>query len=284
MKQLNFVLATDSKIVSINSLYGAKIGYKAGRPFPQLYRSQAAMRFEREVRDQLLALRLDQEWVEWFKTTKHFSMTVNFILRTGISRRDVSNCDKALIDTITRFIKFDLGCEDFDDSLFSDVHFYKSTIPQGSKEYCCVQITESTHEMRFDIIPKPERLWFWEGSNLRPDLPKVPKRKKKGVSYVEEVETRDLANTFIYYLEPNTNITPEFLFKLSEEKTIILRNGTGFLYLGVLGNEEDWKENKSLLSFLDTEFKKANEQYSGIKLEYLPKDVNQSLEWLIREN
>lgn len=279
MKQLNFVLATDSKIVSINSLYGAKIGYKAGRPFPQLYRSQAAMRFEREVRDQLLALRLDQEWVEWFKTTKHFSMTVNFILRTGISRRDVSNCDKALIDTITRFIKFDLGCEDFDDSLFSDVHFYKSTIPQGSKEYCCVQITESTHEMRFDVIPKPERLWFWEGCTKKPDFPKVPKRKKKGEIYLEEVQNKQDANTYMYILDSNTALTPELFFKLSEDKTNVLRRSSGFLYIGLL-DLENWRdENKKLLEFLINEFNEANKQYSGIKLEVL-EDINESMIWL----
>lgn len=279
MKQLNFVLATDSKIVSINSLYGAKIGYKAGRPFPQLYRSQAAMRFEREVRDQLLALRLDQEWVEWFKTTKHFSMTVNFILRTGISRRDVSNCDKALIDTITRFIKFDLGCEDFDDSLFSDVHFYKSTIPQGSKEYCCVQITESTHEMRFDVIPKPERLWFWEGCTKRPDLPKVPKRKKKGEIYLEEVQNKQEANTYMYILDSSTALTPELFFKLSEDKTNVLRRSSGFLYIGLLDLESWTDENKKLLEFLINEFNEANKQYSGIKLEVL-EDINESMIWL----
>jgi hypothetical protein len=279
MKQLNFVLATDSKIVSINSLYGAKIGYKAGRPFPQLYRSQAAMRFEREVRDQLLALRLDQEWVEWFKTTKHFSMTVNFILRTGISRRDVSNCDKALIDTITRFIKFDLGCEDFDDSLFSDVHFYKSTIPQGSKEYCCVQITESTHEMRFDVIPKPERLWFWEGCMKKPDLPKVPKRKKKGEIYLEEVQNKQEANTYMYILDSSTALTPELFFKLSEDKTNVLRRSSGFLYIGLLDLENWADENKKLLEFLINEFNEANKQYSGIKLEVL-EDINESMIWL----
>lgn len=279
MKQLNFVLATDSKIVSINSLYGAKIGYKAGRPFPQLYRSQAAMRFEREVRDQLLALRLDQEWVEWFKTTKHFSMTVNFILRTGISRRDVSNCDKALIDTITRFIKFDLGCEDFDDSLFSDVHFYKSTIPQGSKEYCCVQITESTHEMRFDVIPKPERLWFWEGSTKRPNLPKVPKRKKKDEIYLEEVQNKQEANTYMYILDSSTALTPELFFKLSEDKTNVLRRSSGFLYIGLLDLESWTDENKKLLEFLINEFNEANKQYSGIKLEVLG-DINESMTWL----
>lgn len=279
MKQLNFVLATDSKIVSINSLYGAKIGYKAGRPFPQLYRSQAAMRFEREVRDQLLALRLDQEWVEWFKTTKHFSMTVNFILRTGISRRDVSNCDKALIDTITRFIKFDLGCEDFDDSLFSDVHFYKSTIPQGSKEYCCVQITESTHEMRFDVIPKPERLWFWKGCTKKPDLPKVPKRKKKGEIYLEEVQNKQDANTYMYILDSSTALTPELFFKLSEDKTNVLRRSSGFLYIGLLDLENWGDENKKLLEFLINEFNEANKQYSGIKLEVL-EDINESMVWL----
>ena len=278
MKQLNFVLATDSKIVSINSLYGAKVGWKAGRPFPQLYRSQSAMRFEREVRDQLLALHLDKEWVDWFKTTKHFSMIVNFILRTGVTRRDVSNCDKALIDTITRFIKYDLGCEDFDDSLFSDVHFYKSTIPQGNKEYCCVQITESTHEIRFDVIPKPEKLWFY--GDLRPDLPKVPKRKKKDTVYLEEVVDKSMANTLIYYLTPETELTPELFYKISEDKTRILKNSAGFLYLGILGTAEDWGERQNLLDFLMQEFQKAHEIYSGIGCQELGEDVNNSLTWL----
>ena len=274
MKQLNFVLATDSKIVSINSLYGAKVGWKAGRPFPQLYRSQSAMRFEREVRDQLLALHLDQEWVEWFKNTKHFSMTVNFILRTGVSRRDVSNCDKALIDTITRFIKYDLGCEDFDDSLFADVHFYKSTIPQGNKEYCCVQICESTHEIRFDVIPKPETLWFY--GDLRPNLPKVPKRKKKGETYLEEAVDKDHANTFVYYITPDTELTPELFYKIAEDKTRILKNGAGFLYLGVM------RFSSEHLKFLKEEFKIAHEQYSGIIFQEIG-DVDDSLPWLLQK-
>lgn len=276
MKQLNFVLATDSKIVSINSLYGAKVGWKAGRPYPQLYRSQSAMRFEREVRDQLLALHLDKEWIDWFKTTKHFSMTVNFILRTGVTRRDVSNCDKALIDTITRFIKFDLGCEDFDDSLFSDVHFYKSTIPQGNKEYCCVQITESTHEIRFDVIPKPEKLWFY--NDIKPDLPKIPKRRKKGVTYLEEVDRKELANTIAYYLTPDMKLTPELFYNIAEDKTRILKNGAGFLYIGFLGNLEEFDQD--LLNFLKTEIKSAHEQYSGIIYQELGDDINKSLTWL----
>lgn len=281
MKQLNFVLATDSKIVSINSLYGAKVGYKAGKPYPQLYRSQSAMKFEREVREQLLALHLEQdpEWIKWFKETKHFSMTVNFILRTGVNRRDVSNCDKALIDTITRFIKFDLGCDDFDDSLFSDVHFYKSTIPQGNKEYCCVQICESTHEIRFDVIPKPEKLWFYD---LKPDLPKVPKRKKKGMNYLEEAESKDKANTYVYYLSPDMKITPELFYEISEDRARILRNGSGFLYLGLIGSKEEWERsrNKDHIEFLIKEFNEATEQYSGIICQHLGDDINKSLDWL----
>ena len=278
MRQLNFVLATDSKIVSINSLYGAKIGWKAGRPFPQLYRSAGAMRFEREVREQLLALHLDAEWVNWFKTTKQFSMTVNFILRTGISRRDVSNCDKALIDTITRFIKYDLGCDDFDDSLFTDVHFYKSTIPQGQKEYCCVQIKESTHDMRFDIIPKPEKLWFWEGCEDKPALPKIPKRRKKGEVYLEEV-SKDQANTILYILTPNTNLTPELFYRIAEDKNSILNGAQGFFYLGVLGSKDEWGEKLEQLNFLISEINAGHEIYSGVIYQKL-KDINDVLEWL----
>ena len=280
-RQLNFVLATDSKIVSINSLYGAKIGWNAGKPFPQLYRSQGAMKFEREVREQLLALHLDQDWIDWFKTTKNFSMTVNFILRSGVSRRDVSNCDKALIDTITRFVKYDLGCDDFDDSMFADVHFYKSVIPQGVKEYCCVQIKESTHEIRFDYIPKPEKIWYWNETTEKPELPKIPKRRKKGEIYLEEVEDRSTANTFVYVLDPERKeiITPELFFEIAQCNSMILNNASGFLYVGILGGPEDWKSKWKDIEFLKKSLDQSKNIYSGINCELI-NSTDDILTWL----
>lgn len=281
MRQLNFVLATDSKIVSINSLYGAKIGWIAGRPIPQLYRSASAMKFEREVREQLLALHLDQEWVQWFKETQNFSMTVNFILRSGASRRDVSNCDKALIDTITRFIKYDLGCEDFDDSLFADVHFYKSTIPNGAKEYCCVQIKESTHNIRFDLIPKPETIWIWNNS-VELNFPKIPKRRKKDTIYLEKVEDKETANTFLYILQPKNSesIGNELFYHLAQDNCSTLSSMAGFLYLGIVGGEEEWGDKWKDIEFLRQNIQSSHEQYSGIQVRDLSGNEDEILGWL----
>lgn len=227
MKELNVIIKTKSKIVSINSLYGVKIAYNAGRPYPQMYRSASAMAFEREIRDQLLALKLGQDWIDFFRNTRSFSMTVNFILRTGISRRDVSNMDKALIDTVTRFIHDDLGVDTFDDSLFADVHFYKSLLKSGANEYCCIQIKESTHNLSFGVTPKPDKVWFSGGEF---EISK-PKRKKKDVHYIETVTDKDDADTWVYIITPETKIEPSLYIDITKTIDKINYLESGFVYV-----------------------------------------------------
>lgn len=226
-KELNVVIKTKSKIVSINSLYGVKIIYKAGRPIPQMYRSAGAMAFEREIRDQLIALKLGQDWIDFFSNTRSFSMTVNFILRTGISRRDVSNMDKALIDTVTRFIHDDLGVETFDDSLFADVHFYKSLLKSGANEYCCIQIKESTHNLNFSSSPKPDKVWFSSGDIVV----EKPKRKKKDINYIETVTNKEDADTLVYIITPETKIEPSLFIDITKTIDRINYLESGFVYV-----------------------------------------------------
>ena len=266
MSELNVVIKTKSKIVSINSLYGVKIAYNAGRPYPQMYRSASAMAFEREIRDQLIALKLGQEWIDFFTNTKSFSMTVNFILRTGISRRDVSNMDKALIDTVTRFIHDDLGVSSFDDSLFADVHFYKSLLKSGANEYCCIQIKESTHNLSFGNAPKPDKVWFSSGDLII----EKPKRKKKDVNYIETVE-KENADTFVYIITPETLIEPKLFIDITKTIEKINYLESGFIYV-VFKDLDDISAFEGLRCEID----KLGTHGKMKKI----KDINEVLEWM----
>ena len=251
-KELNILISTDTKIVSINSLYSVKVAYIAGHPRPQMYKSAAAQKFAREVTDQLRALHLGPDYVEWFKNTKAFSMTVNFVLKAGIKRRDVSNMDKLLIDTITRYVHDDLGVDTFDDSLFSSVQFFKSELPKSKKEYCIVQIRESTDNLRFDMVPIPETIWMWD-KNMQINIPAIPKRKKKGVRYFEVKEDRNGANTYVYILSPE-NFSPSIYTDILQDLDQLILGSTGFLCLGILGKESDWENNWAWIQTLKSRF------------------------------
>lgn len=274
-RELNILISTDTKIVSINSLYSVKIAYIAGHPRPQMYKSANAQKFAREVTDQLRALKLGQDWKEWFRDTPAFSMTVNFVLKAGIKRRDVSNMDKLLIDTITRYVHDDLGVESFDDSLFSSVQFFKSELPKSKKEYCIVQIRESRDNLRFDMVPIPETVWMWD-KNYKLDIPPLPKRKKKDTRYFEERENRSGANTFVYILSPS-NFSPDIYSDILQDLDQIILGSTGFLCLGVLGIEEDWGGNWAWIQTLKDRF--SGSGCRRVKAGDI-KDKNEILDWL----
>lgn len=273
--ELNILISTNTKIVSINSLYSVKVIYVAGHPRPQMYKSANAQKFAREVTDQLRALNLGQDYIDWFKNTKAFSMTVNFVLKAGIKRRDVSNMDKLLIDTITRYIHDDLGVSEFDDSLFSSVQFFKSELPKSSKEYCIVQIRESTDNLRFDAVPIPETVWCWDREN-KLDIPPTPKRKKKGVRYFTEMDNRDGANTIVYTISPS-NFSPSLYADILQDLDQIILGSTGFLCLGILGEEEDWGDNWAWIQTMKDRF--LGSECRRVKAENI-KDKNDILKWL----
>lgn len=273
--ELSFILATDTKIVSINSLYSVKIAYIAGHPRPQMYKSASAQRFAREVTDQLRALHLGPEYIDWFNNTKAFSMTVNFVLKAGMKRRDVSNMDKLLIDTITRYIHDDLGVSNFDDSLFSSVQFFKSELPKSKKEYCIVQIRESSDNLRFDMVPIPETIWFWD-KELKIEIPEIPKRRKKGVRYFSEREDRDGANTFVYILTPS-NFSPTIFADILQDLDQIILGSTGFLCLGIIGEEKDWDKDWAWIQTIKSRF--SGSGCRRVKAEEI-KDKNEILKWL----
>ena len=92
-KQFNFLLTLKrEKIISVNSLYLAgikKVGYKS---VPYIYKNPKANIIEGEIRDQLGAIDWS-EWLDFFRNTRYFSITISFILKSNLMRRDVQNLE-----------------------------------------------------------------------------------------------------------------------------------------------------------------------------------------------
>lgn len=162
-KEINLVIELSEKIVSINALYRAAIKYVSGRPIPFIYKTDVAKRMGAQIMNSLRAV----DWTEhipWLKETKYFTVTQNYIFKTGIDRRDVENGAKGISDFVVKFIHDELGISTFDDSKFSDLHLYKNILPGSKKEYICISIKPSTYELRYDNVEKPEKILFWAES------------------------------------------------------------------------------------------------------------------------
>lgn len=229
-KELNIVISSREKIVSINSLYNVRINYVGGRPVPKMYKSPKAQRFADEARKQLIAVKIDEDTKQWLTETKKFHMSIEFILGSGINRRDVSNCDKLVIDQVTAWIRDDLGVADFDDSLLSDVYFKKSYIPKADKEYCCIRLIESTRNLNI-VIEKPSKIWFNEFGD-KFTFPPIPKRKKKNVNYAEKVEEKDQSDTKIYIINKDSVINNPFLISdIESDGYKCAVDGIGFVFV-----------------------------------------------------
>ena len=152
MNEIKIVITLDNlKLISVNALYRAGLIYKGGKPVPYIYKIADAKKFEGIVDEQLKAI----DWtpyLDMLKETKYFKITNQYILKSGLSSRDVSNFTKLTDDTITRFIHGTLGISSFDDSKFIEEHLYKSIMPGSDKEYLCVSLSPSDFNYRFDII------------------------------------------------------------------------------------------------------------------------------------
>ena len=157
-KELNIKITLEGiKLISVNALYKAGMVKKGGKNVPYIYKCAEAKRFEALVHDQLRVL----DWtphLDWLKETKLFSVTNQYILKTGIKTRDVSNFTKLSDDVIVKFIKNELGVTNYDDSKYCEEHLYKSILPGSNKEYLCISIKPSEFDVRFDHIEVPEKI------------------------------------------------------------------------------------------------------------------------------
>lgn len=166
-EEINIMITLEGiKLISVNALYKAGMIKRGGKYTPYIYKCSEAKKFEALVHDQLRAI----DWnphIDWITKTKQFCITNQYILKSGIKSRDVSNFTKLSDDVITRFIKSELGISNFDDAKFVEEHLYKSIIPGGNKEYLCVSLHPSNFDVIFNHIEIPEKILLHS-----PDYPK----------------------------------------------------------------------------------------------------------------
>lgn len=284
--ELKILLTIPEKLVSVNELYKARISYSFGKPYPVLYKNPRAVKVGNIIRDQMLALDL-KGYIPWLNKTKKYEILMNFVLKTGIYRRDVQNLDKEIIDDLTRFIKNDLGISHFDDSEIFKCTFAKSICPSAEKEFVYVILKESSIEERIDLVDKPTRLYL-SGSYF----PNVPWRfqiaskfKDSGLEcfnpeeYLWDLEHRNIekfsrCNSELFVITPGD---------LSEElsQTIIetaSSKGTGkFLYVSVYGDLDDYSEEElGRIIFIENLLKGGNRIY----FKYIT-DFNELVNWIV---
>lgn len=240
-KVLNLLLTVSrEKIISVNALYKAGIKRVGGKNIPYIYKDPKASIIEAEIRNQLIPIDFS-EYLDFFRKTKYFSITISFILKENVMRRDVQNLDKNVIDILTKYIHEDLGIDTFDDSLFLDVHLSKSIIPKAKSEYLAIQIRESTNNVRFDIIEQPEKIYYPEQDTLK----KVKKKTKElglKVKYYSDIEKISDCDSEMEFLRPEVNRESlgKDIVKLTEKLLRIRSYDSKFFWLGIYGNQEDW--------------------------------------------
>lgn len=272
-RKLNFVLTVSSKFISVNDLYKAGLKYVAGRPKPYIYSNPKAKEMEREIVEQLRAVDFS-DYKEWLTNTKLFDVTISFVVKSNVTRRDVQNMDKRLLDILTRYIKNDLGISRFDDSLFISVHFYKSIIPKSKHEYACISITESKSSLRFDQIETPEKFYLGpEKEEWKKEIKKELKVRKLKCS--EKEEEKEKCNTRLKILTPDKKqtITLE-VANIINEVWECITSEIGFVYFGVLDSSEWTSEEKDQLEKTIELIKSISSGNSRIKVGFITEPKN----------
>ena len=249
-KEIKIFITLDSvKIQSINSMYKAGMIYKNGKPVPYIYKSAESKKVSDIMTNALRAIDWT-EYIDWLKETPQFTVTQNYIFKSGISRRDTGNCEKLISDVLVKFIHGELGIESFDDSKFTDLHLYKSIIPGGDHEYICISIKPSMFNTRFDQLPKPSCVSYnfpKPDSVLMKDLKQAHKEKGirfKFLSGEGNFRKTDTPDTEVLIINPTS---PDFPMTLVDIfKRIRGLGDTRFLYLLFLENSPVIEELKEM--------------------------------------
>lgn len=238
--KISILFSLRTPIVSVNNMYGTKVMYSGTRPYASMYRSATSKKMEAEVREQLKSVKFTEEQLDFLRNTEFFDLTFAFILRKG-KKRDTSNMSKLAEDCWTRYVHDDLGIDTYDDCKHARVILSKSYLPNSEHEYILMEISQSNHNMRYDLTPKPGKIHF--ETDRKTEIPPLPKRKKKGVNYVEEVSDKSSADCFVYCLSAEDSITPDLIMNLTNDICRVRYNGCGFVYLAFLGSDSDWREH-----------------------------------------
>ena len=248
------------KFLSVNELYKCRVVYKYGKPIASMYKNPEAQKIEAELREQLRAVDFS-EYRDFLKDTPGFDVFIQFILKRNITKLDSSNLIKNFEDIWTRFVKHDLGIDNYDDSKHIKLTVLKSLIPKGESEYACLSITESTVNTRYDIFPGPEHILAVglgpKCKELEAIMRKKAPRKNKIVyqdfpsTWSEEQErawNEEIwkHNTVLFRLTPDlTEIQlGQALLKIDQAREISRTDEKRFCLVAISGNWEDSKKEE----------------------------------------
>lgn len=242
---IQFILSA-SKILSVNSLYNAKIVSTGNnKSFATIYKSGAAKKTEAYIREQVKALKPLPEWIN--KNTK-FDLIITVIFRSGLLKRDLDNTIKLIQDGIFRAIGVN-------DSHVMSIKAYKTLCPDIAEEKICIQLSESVTEPRFDKltedIPVVEKI-FLGGTVCDPWRETLIKElDKKGFHYYNPVvEVWKPEEEKIYKSECDCELyilTPKMkgVYSIAEIISASYESAVGHygsVLVGILGSKEDWGE------------------------------------------
>lgn len=246
-ESLQFILSA-SKILSVNSLYNAKIVQNGRKSFATIYKSGESKKTEAYIKDQVKAL---GELPEWIKKDTRFDMVITVIFKSGLLRRDLDNTIKLIQDGIFRAL-------DINDSHVMSIKAYKTLCPDIPEEKVCIQLSEAVGEPRFDRLtedlPCPSRIFL--GGTCAEDPWRdilMPELDKLGISYfnpvvedwtpesieIENQEKETKCDCELYILTP----TMKGVYSVAEMVSAAYESSVGHygsVLVGILGKEEDW--------------------------------------------
>jgi hypothetical protein len=276
-KEIKILLTLKSKFVSVNSLYNCRLSYVAGKPKAVMYKNPEAIKVESEIKEQLRAVDFS-DYIDWLKSNKQYELNLKFILKKNVTHKDASNLIKSLEDIWTRFVKDDLGV-DYDDSMHVKVTSEKSYIPNASNEYALLVLRESHANIRYDIEPKPEKIWIADMSleDITKLLPSLPKKLKKKEKYLLASDY-DTSDTKIYILDPN-KFKSYYLAEIYKDVLSAVYSGFGFIYIGILGNEDDWKENWESIIWIKDRINEQIDDYTNLKIDSI-NEIKDIIKWI----
>ena len=282
---LNLALTVSTKLISVNELYKAHIVNKGGRSYPALYKNPKANKVSEEIRNQLLAVDFSK-YIDWLKKTKKYSITINFVLKSGISQRDCANFEKIMCDDLVKFIKNDLGISHFDDSEFLELRLVKSIIPNAHNEYALIQLKESKHDVRFDHIDEPEKIYLagpifpTEIYNWKEEI--VPYLIARKLDFYDpianfldiekrSIEKYDKCNVILYMLYPSIfDQAPSIISDILYDIELAMENGNhSFVWVGIMGNLEDWGLFKHQIEFIYNYIEERSSDCSRLRVKFI---------------